>query len=103
MQQQPGGIHDAPASNVQASVASLPVTSSPSQPLGNALPQTNPPAQSNPATQTNSAALTNTSVPSNSASNTLSVVPAAASAAPARNSQLSVSPAKGGTTLPASA
>ncbi len=89
MQQQSAGSHSGPvpASNSQASVASLPVATSPSQPQGSALPQTNPPAQTSPA------ALTNTSAPSNSASNTLSVVPAVSSTSTARNSQPSSNPA----------
>ncbi len=92
MQQQSGGTHagPAPASSVQASVASLPAASSPSQPQGNALPQTNPPAQSNPAP------LTNTTAASNSAPNTFSVVPAAASAATERNSQPTLNTANAG-------
>lgn len=89
MQQQSGGIPagTAAASNVQASVASLPVTNSPSQSQGSALPQTNPPAQTTPP------ALTNTSAPSNSASNKLSVVPAVSSAVSARNAKSTSSPA----------
>jgi TonB family protein len=92
MQQQSGGVHagTAQSSNVQASVASLPVSSSASQPQGNALPQTNPPAQSNPA------ALTNTSAQSNSSPNTLSVVPAAASSSTTHNSQPTLKPANAG-------
>jgi TonB family protein len=92
MQQQSTGMHagPAPASNVQASVASLPRVSSPSQPQGSALPQTNPLAQSNPAV------LTNTSARSNSAPNTLTVVPASASAATARDLQPTSKAASGG-------
>jgi TonB family protein len=76
MRPQSGPVHAgaAPSSNVQASVASLPGVSSPSQPQRNAPPQTNPPAQINPAAQTN------TQAESNSASNSVSVVPVAASA-----------------------
>jgi protein TonB len=96
MQQQSGGAHDGPASNVQASVASLPVTSSPSQPQGNALPQANAPAQTKPT------ALTNTSVQSNSASSTPNIVPAASTTA-VRNPQLSSNPARAGASLPTSA
>jgi TonB family protein len=80
-----------PTANVQASVVSLPGESSPSQPKGNASVQTNPPAQANPA------ALTNTATHSNSAPSPLSVVPAAASAATAHNSQPTSNPANGGT------
>src|SRR6266566_3461327 len=99
MQQQSGGIHAGPApassvaSNVQASVASLPVASSPSQPQGNTVAQVNPPAPSNPP------ALTKTSVPSNSAPNTLSVV-AVPSAPAAHNSQPTSNPANAGATTP---
>jgi protein TonB len=96
MQQQSGGAHDGSASNVQASVASLPVTSSPSQPQGNALPQANAPAQTKPT------ALTNTSVQSNSASSTPNIVPAASTTA-VRNPQLSSNPARAGASLPTSA
>src|SRR6202171_508503 len=104
MQRQSGGVHAGPvsASNVQASVASLPVASSPSQPQGNALQQTNPPAQSNPAVltnasaQSNPAALTNTSVQSNSGPATLSAVRAGASAETAHNAQPSSNPANAG-------
>ena len=98
MQQQSGGIHAGPApassvaSNVQASVASLPVASSPSQPQGNTLAQVNPPAPSNPP------ALTKTSVQSNSAPNTLSVVPAVPPAATVHNSQPTLNPANAGAT-----
>jgi TonB family protein len=89
MQQQSGRVQagSEPASNVQASVASLPVVSSPAQPQGNVLPQANPPAQSNPS------ALTNASAESKSSSNTLSVVPAVQSAPAARNSQPISNPA----------
>ncbi len=81
----------APTSNVQASVVSLPGESSPSQPKANAPLQTNPPAQANPVV------LTNTAAHPNSAPNPLSVVPAAASAATAHNSQPTSNPANGGT------
>jgi protein TonB len=81
----------APTSNVQASVVSLPGESSPSQPKSSAPLQTNPPAQANPA------ALTNTAAHSNSAPSPLSVVPAAAAAATAHNSQPTSNPANGGT------
>src|SRR6266478_2775554 len=92
MQQQSGGVPagTAAASNVQASVASLPVASSPSQSQGTALPQTNPPAPPNPP------AFTNTSSPSSSASNTLRAVPAVSSAVTARNSQPTSSPVNSG-------
>jgi len=104
MQQQSGGVHAGPvsASNVQASVASLPVASSPSQPQGSALSQTNPPAQSNPAVPTNTAAqsnpaaLTNTSAQSNSGPATLTAVRAGASAETAHNTQPSSNPANAG-------
>ena len=104
MQRQSGGVHAGPvsASNVQASVASLPVASSPSQPQGNALPQTNPPAQSNPAVLTNtsaqssSAPLTNTSAQSNSGPATLIAVRSGASAETAHNTQPSSNPANTG-------
>ena len=91
MQQQSGGVHAGPSSSVQASVASLPVESLPSQ------PQRNAPLQANPPVQTNPAALTNTSAPSKAASNTLSVVPVAAPAATSHSSQPSSNPANGGT------
>src|SRR2546421_2033366 len=81
----------APTSNVQASVVSLPGESSPSQPKANAPLQTNPPAQANPVV------LTNTAAHPNSAPNPLSVVPAAASAATAHNSQPTSNPANAGT------
>src|SRR6266850_1480031 len=92
MQQQSGGVHAGPvsASNVQASVASLPVASSPSQPQGSALSQTNPPAQSNPAVPTN------TSAQSNSGPATLTAVRAGASAETAHNTQPSSNPANAG-------
>jgi len=92
MQQQFGGVHagSAPAANVQASVASLPVASLPPQSQGNSLPETNPPAPSNPAV------LTDTAAKSNPAPNTLSVVPASAPAATAHKSQPTLSPASGG-------
>ncbi len=96
MQQQSGGAQEGSASNVQASVAALPVTSSPSQPQGNVLPQTNAPAQ------TNSAMPTKTSVQSNSASNTPSILPAASTTS-LRNPQPSATPARVGAGLPASA
>jgi TonB family protein len=86
---QSGGVHAgaAPASSVQASVASLPGTSSPSQPSRNAAPQSNVAAQSNPVTQNN------TESESNSASNSISVVPVAPST---RSSQPASNPANGG-------
>ncbi len=82
------------ASNVQASVASLPVASSPSQPQGNTVAQVNPPAPSSPP------ALTKTSVPSNSAPNALSVVPAVPPAVTVHNSQPTLNPANAGATTP---
>ena len=79
-----------PASNAQASVISSPVDSAHSQPQGNA------PVPTSTSAQTNPAALTNTSTPINSASRTLSVVPAGGSAAAAtRSSQPSSNPANG--------
>jgi len=96
IQQQSDGAHTGAATNVEASVASLPVTSSPSQPQGNAPPQTNAPAQ------TNSAMPTKTSVQSNSASNTPSILPAASTTS-LRNPQPSATPARVGAGLPASA
>jgi TonB family protein len=92
MQQQSGGVHagSGPVANVQASVASLPVASSPPQSKGNSLPQTNLPAPSDPVV------LTDTSAKSNPAPNTLSVVPASAPAATAHKSQPPLSPASGG-------
>jgi TonB family protein len=87
----------APTSNVQASVVSLPEESLPSQPKANAPLQTNPPAQANPVV------LTNTAARPNSAPNPLSVVPAAASAATAHNSQPTSNPANGGTVATTSA
>jgi protein TonB len=83
-QQQSGGAPagTAAASNVQASVTSLPVASAPLQTQGNALRPANSPAPSNPP------ALAKTSAASNSVpTNTLSVVPAVQTAATARNSQ----------------
>jgi len=93
MRRQPGPANagPAPTANVQASVVSLPGESLPSQPQGNAPLQTNPPAQANPP------ALTNSAAHPNSASSPLSVVPAAASAAAAHNSQPTSNPANGGT------
>lgn len=90
MQQRPADVQagSEPASNVLASVASLPAANSPSKTQGNAVPQTNPPAQSNPS------ALTNASAQSKSSSNALSVVPAVQSAPAARNSQPISNPAK---------
>jgi TonB family protein len=78
------------ASNVQASVVSVPGESSPSRSQGNVPLQTNSPSQTNPAS------LTNISAQSNSASNSLSVVPASASVTTSRNSQPSPNPAIGG-------
>ena len=86
-----------PVSNVQASVASLPGASSPSQPKGNAPLETNPPAQTNPAS------LTSTSARSNGTSNPVSVVPAVASAGTAHNTQPSSNPANGGASATTSA
>jgi TonB family protein len=87
----------APTSNVQASVVSLPGENSPSQPKANAPLQTNPPAQANPVV------LTNTAAHPSSAPNPLSVVPAAAAAARAHNSQPTSNPANGGTVATTSA
>jgi TonB family protein len=84
------------ASNVQASVATLPVASAPSQAQGNALPQANPPAQSNPA------ALTNASAPSKASSNALSVAPVVQSASVARNLQPMSNPARPAVSAPTS-
>jgi TonB family protein len=80
---QSGGVHAgaAPVSNVQASVAALPGTSSPAQPQRNALPQTNPSLQ------------TKTEAEPNSGPNSISVVPVAASA---HNLQPSSNPLNGG-------
>jgi len=86
-----------PTSNVQASVVSLPEESSPSQPKANAPLQMNPPAQANPVV------LTNTAAHPNSAPNPLSVVPAAASAATAHNSQPTSNPANAATVATTSA
>jgi periplasmic protein TonB len=98
-QRQSGGIPagTAAASNVQASVTSLPVASLPSQSQGTALPQTNPPAASSPP------ALTNASSPSSSASNTSRAVPAVSSAVTARNSQPTSSPVSSGRAAKAAA
>jgi protein TonB len=91
MQQQSAGVPTAAAaaSNAQASVASLPVPSSPSpsQSQGNTLPQANPPVPSN------SPAVKATSAQSNPAPNTSRVVPAVSSAVTARNAQPTSSPA----------
>jgi protein TonB len=83
MQQQSGGVQAglSPASNVQASVASLPAVSLPSQPHGNAVPPANVPPQTAPAS------LTNASAKSNAAPNTPSAVPAMVSTAKARDVQ----------------
>ena len=99
MQRQSGGVQagSEPASNVQASVAALPVASSPSQTQQSAPPQVNPPAQSNPP------ALTNASAQAKSSSNTLSVVPAVQSAPPARNSQPILNSSKSGAGVATSA
>jgi protein TonB len=101
MRPQPGAANTGPAptSNVQASVVSLPGESSPSQPKSNTPLQTNLPAQTIPAP------LTNTAAHPNSAPSPLSVVPAAASAPTAHNSQPLSNPANAGTgtTTPASA
>ena len=101
MRPQPGAANSGPAptSNVQASVVSLPGESSPSQPKSNTPLQTNLPAQTIPAP------LTNTAAHPNSAPSPLSVVPAAASAPSAHNSQPISNPANAGTgaTTPASA
>ena len=100
VQQQSGRVQagSEPASNVQASVASLPAVSSPSQPHENVLPQANPPAQSSPA-------VTNASAQTKSSSNSQSVVPAVQSVPPARNSQPISNPENSGTSaaMPASA
>ena len=100
VQQQSGRVQagSEPASNVQASVASLPAVSSPSQLHENVLPQANPPAQSSPA-------VTNASAQTKSSSNSLSVVPAVQSVPPARNSQPISNPENSGTSaaMPASA
>ncbi len=89
MRPQPGGVHAgaASASNVQASVASLPGTSSPSQPQRNASSQTNSPEQTNSLTQIK------TGAEPNSGANSISVVPVAPST---RNSQPSSNPANSG-------
>jgi protein TonB len=80
--QRSGGVHAGPAaaSNAQASVASLPVANSPSQ----------PPAQPN------SGVLTNTSAPSKSDRNTLTILPAGEPVARARNSQPESNPSNAG-------
>ena len=98
VQQQSGRVQagSEPASNVQASVASLPAVSSPSQPHENVLPQANPPAQSSPA-------VTNASAQTKSSSNSLSVVPAVQSVPPARNSQPISNPANSGASAAAPA
>jgi TonB family protein len=98
LQQQSGGVHAglAPASNAQASVASLPAVSLPSQPQGNVVP----PANVSP--QTALASLTNASAKSNAAPNTLSVVPAVASTAKARDAQPTSKTTNGGTDAMAS-
>jgi protein TonB len=90
--QQSGGVHAGapPASNVQASVVSLPGEGSPLQPQRKAALQPNPPSSTNPAS------LANGSAQSSSGSNALSVVPAGTSATTSRNSQPSSNPASGG-------
>jgi protein TonB len=92
MQQQSGGVRAglAPASNVQASVASLPAASLPSQSQAHAAPLANPPSQAAPAS------LTNASAKSNAAPNTLGVAPAVASTAKARDAQPTSKTANGG-------
>ena len=99
MQQQSGRVQagSEPPSNVQASVASLPAVSSPSQPREKGLPQANPPLQSN------ASALANASAQSKSSSNTLSVVPAVQSPPAARNSQPISNPAHSGVSAATSA
>ena len=96
-QLQPSGAHSGAPANVQASVASLPGASSPTQSQRNAPPQIDPPAQTKPAT------LTNTSSESISPSNSLNAEPAAASAAPVRNPQPSSSLSNGGANAKTSA
>jgi TonB family protein len=92
VQQQSGGVHAgiAPASNVQASVASLPAVSAPSQTQGNAVAPANLPPQTTPAS------LTNASAKSNAATNGSSVVPAVASTAKSRDAQPAPKTAKDG-------
>src|SRR5213080_3989753 len=98
VQQQSGRVQagSEPVSNVQASVASLPAVSSPSQLHENVLPQANPPAQSSPA-------VTNASAQTKSSSNSLSVVAAVQSVPPARNSQPISNPANSGASAAAPA
>ena len=91
--QQPSGTHRGAASNVQASVASLPEVSSPSQAQRNTPPQIDPPAQTKPST------ITNTSSESISPANSPNVVPEAASVAPAHNPLPSSNPSNGGANL----
>src|SRR5216684_252021 len=90
--QQQSGVHAglAPASNVQASVASLPALSLPSQPQGNVAPPANVPPRTAPAS------LANASAKSNPAPNTLSVVPTAAPTAKPRDAQPTPKTANGG-------
>jgi TonB family protein len=90
MQQQSAGVPTAAAaaSNVQASVASLPVPSSPSQSQS----QGNPRPQANPLVPSNSPAIKSTSTQSSSAPNTSRVVPAVSSAVKAPNAQPTSNP-----------
>ena len=78
MQQKSAGIRPgpAPATNSQTPLAAVPSANPPAKTAENALPQTNAPEETKPPE------VTLTSAPSNSASNTLSIVPASA-----RNSQ----------------
>jgi TonB family protein len=91
MQRQSAGVPTAAAaaSNVQASVASLPVPSSPSQSQS----QGNPRPQANPLVPSNSPAIKSTSTQSSSAPNTSRVVPAVSSAVKAPNAQPTSNPA----------
>jgi TonB family protein len=93
------GVHagPAPAPSEQSVSASVIDSHTPSLPQGNVQTQANPPAQTSPA------GITNTSAPANSASNTLSIVPAVSSVATPRNSQPNSNPANSGARSTASA
>jgi len=93
------GVHagPAPAPGVQSLNASGIDPHAPALPQENAQTQTNSPAQTNPA------GITNTSAPANSASNSLSIVPAVSSVATPRNSQPNSNSANSGARSTASA
>jgi TonB family protein len=99
MRQQSSEVQTNEALAAPAPAASVPATTLPSQPRGNAALPTNPSAPVNPSAQNNSPAQTNTVAQKNPIAKPAAIAPASLSTAPARNAQPTSNPANGGTAV----